>query len=156
MLKSFPVMVDVWRSLILSLLLLVAVAGGVSHGVDFEYIPPEKQKSLETQFNTAHKAFPTKKVVDKEWKCDMYGMRSRLRVERNVHLYKFKIAETNRLTNFGAQILETYAIDGDGLISKNDDVEDTVRMTTDGELIARLSSLHPEKRVAAYAVCTAL
>jgi hypothetical protein len=84
----------------------------------------------------------------------MYGMRSRLRVERNVHLYKFKIAETNRLTNFGAQILDTYAIDGDGLISKNDDVEDAVRMTTEGELIARLSSLHPEKRVAAYAVCT--
>lgn len=147
---------DVRRSLFLSLLFLTTAIGGFCQAVDFEYISPEKQKQLETEFQQAKKALSKDDLLNKEWKCDMFGMRSRLRVEREVKLYKFSKTESEELNNSGAQILDRYVLNQDGLIGKNDKVEDAVRMTSKGQLIARLSSLNPEKRVAAYSVCTAL
>jgi hypothetical protein len=150
------VMDDVKRCLLLYFFFLVAAIGEIGHSLDYEYIPPEKQKQLEIEFDQARRTFPIKDIADKNWQCDMYGMWSRLRVERGIRLYKFINLKSNQLTNAGGQILDLYTLDETGLIGQNDKVEDAVRLTAKGQLVARLSSLQPKKRVAAYSVCTAL
>lgn len=137
-------------SLILFLLLTAALADHASGSL--EYVTPEQRAELAKKFEEAefsnHAEFR-----HRQWTCDMYGMRTHLQVKRGVKLYRWNDDKT--WTNSGAQIVSDYKLKDQSLIGIKNGLEDRIKMTGSGQLIARLSITQPESRVLAYSVCTA-
>ncbi|NJL23867.1 MAG: hypothetical protein HC902_00890 [Calothrix sp. SM1_5_4] len=85
-------------------------------------------------------------------------MRTRLQVQRNVKLYSWAmLGETKTvLKNQGAQPVALYAVaeNGESLVGRTPRLQDEVRMTTEGNLISRLSARSPARDVIiAYSIC---
>jgi hypothetical protein len=131
--------------------LLISVG---AHASDVEYISPDQQKQLETQFKEARfsPTKDTKTLQSHEWTCSMYGVRSHLQVQRDLKLYKW----SEEWHNDGAQIVSDYKASPEALIGLKDRFEDQVKVTKDGQLVSRLSLNTPEKTVLAYSVCKSL
>ncbi len=127
----------------------------VGHAVDFEYISPERRQELETEFNSsAVKPLVKSELKHKKWTCDMYGVRTRLQVQRNVKLYSWQNDKT--WENSGAQVVVSYTEDEKSLLGRTERFEDRVKMKSNGELISQLSLVKPEREVIAYSVCKSL
>lgn len=119
---------------------------------DLEFISPTQQAELAKEFETAE--FSNKNqdnLREKSWTCDMYGVRSRMQVQRGLKLYKWD--ETWR--NKGAQLVREYKPEKQALVGKSERFQDQVRLTSGGRLISQLSLNSPEHRVVAYSVCSA-
>lgn len=124
---------------------------------DVEYISKEKQTELETLFKEAQFS-PSKDaqvLKSKEWRCDMYGMRSRLQVQRGLKLYQWK-EDSGKWQNKGAQLVSEYKSENSSLKGRRDRFEDEVKVTKDGQLVSRLSLASPAGSVIAYSVCKTL
>lgn len=143
------------KSILASVLLVVSLLTAVTHGLDMEYISPEQKQQLVRDFEQA-KLEKAESLLDKKWTCDMYGVRSRLQVQRNVNLYSLKMDAGGRFKNSGAQVVTDYKNDGQALKGQTDRFEDQLRMTASGQLISRLSLRKDEPIVLAYAVCRSL
>lgn len=125
---------------------------------EVEYISEEKQKQLETLFNSGH-FDPSKdsaKVQANTWNCEMYGMRTRMQVQRGLKLYKWTREKNDVWQNGGAQLVSEYKCEGSSLVGRRDRFEDQVKLTEDGVLISRLSLISPAGTVLAYSVCKTL
>lgn len=136
-------------SIILCLGLLLSL---IANGLEMEYISPEKSKELEQLF--AKSTFEVKKsesIKQKEWTCDMFGVRTRLQVQRGVKLYSFK-KESWR--NSGAQLVEDYKPESKELLGRADRFEDRLRVTDKGQLISQLTVTSPIRQVVAYSLCS--
>lgn len=81
----------------------------------------------------------------------MYGMRTRLQVERDVKLYRFSPSGRNFI-NLGAQMIQAYGIEGQGFIGRRGKLTDLVKAGPEDTLIAQLSM---GSAVLAYSVCKA-
>ena len=124
----------------------------VGHALELEYVSPLKQKELESEFARAD--FSNGALVkNKEWTCDMYGVRSRLQVKRGIKLYQWSDRESWH--NDGSQVVSEYRLQGRMLtgISKKG-IEDQVKLTANGRLISRLSVTQPNPVVIAYSICS--
>lgn len=127
----------------------------VGHALDLEYISPERRAELEKDFNSEPFKFPdSSSIKHKKWTCDMYGVRTRLQVQRDVKLYNFKSDSNWR--NDGAQVVTEYKIEEKSLVGRSERFEDQVKINSKGELISRLSVSSPERQVVAYSVCKSL
>lgn len=117
-----------------------------------EYVSPQKVKELETSFAAAQppKAEDLTRLNQKDLTCDMFGVRTRLQVERDVKLYNFKDNE-GAWENRGAQMVRSYELKESALIGQNGSLLDQVRITKTKEILARLS-LNGET-VLAYSLC---
>lgn len=135
------------RLLSLLLLLFASVAGAA----DLEYITPAKQNELKVAFETAKPARP-----HGSWSCDMYGVRTRLQIQRGLKLYEFDLAATEAARNSGAQPVSEYSKAATGWIGKTTRLEDELRMSADGKMLARLTLNEGTRSVLAYSVCQAL
>lgn len=145
---------SLFSSLIASLIFSVGLS---AHALDMEYIGPEESQQLEKDFNKAQfTANQQAQLSGKKWTCDMYGVRSRLQVQRGVKLYEFKAAEPAKWTNSGAQLVNDYTVDAGQMIGRRAQFEDRIKMTTQGQLISRLSLAEGDHRVLAYSVCKSL
>jgi hypothetical protein len=86
----------------------------------------------------------------------MYGVRSRLQVQRGINLYRWS-RESALWKNGGAQPVTEYRYHTDHtrgeLVGRTARLEDEVRLTADGQLISRLSASAPSAAVIAYSVC---
>lgn len=125
---------------------------------DLEYVSPQKQHDLEVQFAQAHfnADKDSARVRDHQWTCDMYGVRSRLQVQRGLRLYKWPTSSSTgsgAWYNKGAQIVSDYHPESAALVARNSRVQDEVKLTQNGELVSRLSLNTPQKTVLAYSVC---
>ena len=143
------------RGLIQSFILSLIFAAAVSQALEMEYVSPEQKAQLVKDFEQA-KVETAEGLLNKKWNCDMYGVRSRLQVQRNVKLYSFKRDFSGAFKNYGSQVVADYKSDSRGLLGLNDRFEDQLRMTPSGQLISRLSLRQPEPIVLAYAVCKSL
>jgi hypothetical protein len=127
---------------------------------EIEYISPEQQQKLESQFNNA--AFDPsqdmRKLQTHEWTCDMYGARSHMQVQHDLKLYKWSTSSSapGEWRNSGAQLVSDYKSADSRLIGRKDRFEDQVKMTKDGLLVSRLSLNSPHQTVLAYSVCKIL
>ena len=125
------------------------------HALDLEYISPERRAELEKDFNSeAFKSPESTLIKHKKWSCDMYGVRTRLQVQRDVKLYNFKT--DSNWHNDGAHVTSEYKIEEKLLVGRSDRFEDQVKINSKGELISRLSISSPERQVVAYSVCKSL
>jgi hypothetical protein len=112
-----------------------------------EYIPPEKRQSLKSDFDAAK---PLSEANGK-WVCDLFGVRSNLRVARGLRLYSFVL--TNGVyENKGAQVVHAYKASDGEMRGSNEQVEDLVRQSKDGRLLSRLTN-RKTNDVVAYSVC---
>jgi len=117
-----------------------------------EYISPEKSKELEELFSkSSFEASQSEAIKQKEWTCDMYGVRTRLQVQHGVKLYRF---ESESWQNSGAQPVEEYKPESKELLGQAPRFEDRVRVTDKGQLISQLTVLHPNRQVVAYSLCS--
>lgn len=136
-------------SIILCLGLLLSL---IANGLEMEYISPEKSKELEQLF--ARSSFEEKKseaLKQKEWTCDMYGVRSRMQVQHGVKLYNFP---KDSWQNSGAQLVEDYKPGSQELLGQADRFEDRIRVTSSGQLISQLTVTSPSRHVVAYSLCS--
>ena len=146
---------DAWKSYFSSLLLSMALLGAfLSHAADLEYISPEVTTRLADQFSAA--TLDGKDRIQKAWTCDMYGMRTRLQIQRGIKLYELKPSTNGHWKNAGAGPVTEYRPAQGALTGKTDQVEDQIRITKDGHLISRLSLVSPPHTVIAYSVCSSL
>lgn len=143
------------RGFIPSILVSLLMAAAASSALDMEYISPELKRRLADDFERA-KGEKTDGFLDRKWACDMYGVRSRLQVQRGIKLYHLTKDASGLFKNSGAQPVKDYTSQGNGLQGQNDRFEDQVRMTTDGQLISKLTVLKPKPMVVAYSVCKLL
>ena len=135
-------------------LCLVLVAPAFA--ADLTYVTPAEVDRLQEKFAAAHlKAEDVTRVIDtKGWRCDLYGVRTRLQVRRDVDVYRFeRLIPTADLKNSGAQPISTYRVSDDALKGSGEHgLVDEVRLTSENELIAKLTI--PERGVTvAYTLC---
>lgn len=144
---------NILASLIFSTLFLFGV---VAHGMDMEFISLQQKAELEQRFAVAKfEMGDVAKVTNKKWSCDMYGIRSRLQVQRKVNLYSLnKESQSGAFVNSGAQVVSQYTSKDNILKGQNERFEDQIRLTAEGQLISRLTSLKPVPSVIAYSICS--
>ena len=135
------------RLLSILLIFFASFAGAT----ELEYITPARQKELSRAFDGATSVRPTG-----SWTCDMYGVRTNLQIQRGVRLYEFGLAPSETVKNSGAQPVGEYSKTSTGWIGKTTRLEDEVRVTKDGKLLARLTLTEGSRSVLAYSVCQAL
>lgn len=143
-------------SLILTALFLAA---GSLQALEMEYVSQEQHSELETLFSKATFSAEkhAQKISEKSWSCDMYGVRSRLQVQRDVTLYSWSKEDAGKTWhNKGAQLLSDYKTEPEALTGSNGRLEDRVKITADGRLVSQLSTTSPQKVVIAYSVCKSL
>lgn len=127
----------------------------MGRAIELEYISPQMKSDLEAQFEKAQ--FSSKDLAaikQKQWTCDMYGVRSRLQVKRGIKLYKWM--PSKNLQNDGAQIVRDYRESTDGVVGTTDRFEDQVKINSKGQLLSKLSLIAPERQVVAYSVCESI
>lgn len=135
---------------------LLFLTGVIAQAVEFEHISLAQKAELEKQFEIATSAAAQAKVIEnRKWSCDMYGVRSRLQVQRGVKLYSLKRQESGDFVNSGAQVVSRYRNIGQALAGQTERLEDQIRISADGQLISRLSLRGPTQpnQVIAYSVC---
>ncbi len=145
------------KTALFSLLLLLTLTVAIAASADVEYISPERQHELENLFESAQFSTPkdTQTLTSHAWKCDMYGVRTRLQVHRDLKLYKWT-SNVGDWHNDGAQVVSEYKSGDHGLVGTRANFEDQVRVTTAGQIVSRLSLTAPLKETLAYSVCTSL
>ncbi len=135
-----------------------------AQAVGIEYLDNSRIDQLRGSFNSATQLTVSdlKSLNESKWNCDMYGMSTRLQVEKNVRLYYFQGVEKDgkieELQNRGAQVVTSYRI-GEALKGTKGSLSDEIRRSNDGKLISRLEIESPKtktSRVLAISVCEPL
>jgi hypothetical protein len=148
-LKTWPLQ-NISRLILLGFCLLMPH----SAQAELEYISPEQRKALEQSFASAE--VPRAEILQGTWKCDLFGIRSSMQVQRGIELYDWSssASQTGQWKNAGAQPVNAYRAEGGMVHGVQDRFEDQVKRTRDGHLISQLSVLTPQKMVVAYALCS--
>lgn len=140
-------------------IIVLGVSVAAVQAAAIEFIPKDKAVALAGEFESSR--VPTKAdlvaLAGKELQCDMYGVRTRLQVERGVKLYMLSQSESV-WKNDGAQVVPSYKLDTKGLIGHRGSVTDELRIDKDNKVIAQLSLEKPveektELVVLAYSKC---
>ena len=146
-----------FSSLFLSLALLVSLTG---RAFELEYISPERSTALANQFDNATLTENQQSLLSqkKAWTCSMYGVRTRLQVQKAVKLYSWTSPSQGQWQNGGTHPVAKYVYQGKllALVGQTDQLQDEVRLTNRGQLVSRLSSRTAKSDVLAYTVCDAI
>lgn len=132
-----------------------------ARALNMEYIPPEKKTELTAEFDKAS-ANSKSSLFNKKWNCDMYGVRSGLQVQRNIKLYSLSDAKNDSVKNTGAQVVSEYHRQDGEWVGRSGQFEDRLRITSSGQLIARLSARTSPRAesdastIIAYSICKSL
>lgn len=88
----------------------------------------------------------------------MYGVRSRMQVQRQVKLYRFRqLPNSPTIQNSGSQVVSSYKLENNNLVGRDSRLEDQLRLTAEGKLISRLSlRAAASPTVLAYSICSPL
>ncbi len=93
-------------------------------------------------------------MAEKDLSCDMFGMRTRLQVEKDIKLYNFKFAQKN-WQNRGAQVVQSYQLTKTGFVGTDGHLVDEIRKTADDKFMAQLSRDADKSSVIAISKCQA-
>lgn len=126
-----------------------------SGAAEIEFIGEAKKSQLAKQFKNARFSVTTdfKTLKNQAWTCDMYGVRSGLQVQRALKLYRWAPGKGSKWHNEGAQVVTDYTAKSEALVGVKKRFEDQVKLTSDGQIISRLSLRAPPQTVIAYSVC---
>lgn len=146
-----------------ALIFLIAATGvfiNLGAYADIEHVTEIELASLAEDYKAGIPiaAKDLSKLSDSKWKCDMYGARSKLQVERNVSLYHFKTPTSSRISNQSAPFAGSYKINGETLTSVQAGVQDSIKWRQVGsEFITELRIAEgPENGIIAYSRCHAV
>jgi len=116
-----------------------------------EFVPKDQAKELVGRFSEARPLTEeeVQKFADRDWRCDMYGMRTRLQVEREVRLYRFS-RHGKQWKNIGAQMIQDYKVESSGFVGRKGKLNDRLRIVGGDTLVAQLSM---DSTVLAVSVC---
>ena len=147
-------------SLILSLMLVVSLTGWAG---ELEYISPDRSQALAKEFASAHWQDTDRETLAKKsnWSCAMYGVRTRMQVQKAAHLYDWTpaVGEVKAsLSNMGTHPVSRYSsdVESGALVGQTERLRDEVRITTRGQIISKLMARGSKSTVLAYSVCDAL
>lgn len=139
--------------------------------------PMNQQQVNELKLQLASAKIPKQAdLKEKDWSCDLYGVRSRQRKEELEKFYKFKVSQSkvanlgDQVANLGDQVIKSYRFEEHGLSGYTGPIRDLIRILPSGQLIGEISipqrksdqnHLHPivksvtgeAREVIAYAVC---
>lgn len=119
-----------------------------------EYVSPQRIVDLRTQFESAE-PLSSDRLSDlqgKVWICDLYGVRTRMQVERGLKLYQFKSGKEH-WWNDGSQVVREYKHKSGHLVGKTSNLRDQLRYS-DGKIWSQLSlERNNTSTVLAYAEC---
>lgn len=125
-----------------------------------EYVSKDRVSELTADFSTgqAPKDSDLAKWKGRSFKCEMYGMRSRLQVDRDVRLYQFEVTESAQkvVQNRGAQVIQSYVKEATGLVGHQGSIRDEVRKCANGKIVSKLSRSSDDsssENILAYSVC---
>ncbi|MGE4131841.1 MAG: hypothetical protein AB7F86_09380 [Bdellovibrionales bacterium] len=130
----------------------------MAEAVDFEFISLEQKSSFDKRFSQA-KPIPdavAAQSLKHTWLCDMFGMRSRMQVQRGIRLYSWPTVSADGLANKGAHLVGQYRFENGELQGHTHQFEDRVRLEPTGHIIAQLSATKPRGQVISYSVCKPL
>lgn len=153
------------KTLFLALLLGLPCVG---LGAQVEYVEANQLEKLKSKF-VAAKSLSSQSLQEldqSKWTCNMYGVSSRMQVERDLKLYHFELERVDKalqLKNRGAQLVKNYQREGSEVSGEKGSIKDRVRLTGEGELISQLE-VHSKKstdqaenqRILAISRCTRL
>lgn len=109
---------------------------------------PELRAITDAEAKNLHKLFsessPLKPATLKKtsWNCELFGMRSRMQVQKKKRFYQFKLSKTvpgTLVANNGAQIIKSYKTSKNGFIGEKGPLSDLIRITKAGKLVSELS-----------------
>ena len=149
-------------AVVLGMMTTVATAGTAPSAAkpapDVDYISPARVGELERLFASA-RAADLNTLSKSKWSCAMFGMRSKLYVERDLNLYAFRagpvVDGVQTALNDGDEPITSYRVDASGFAGRGGsrDLLDQIRITSDGRLISKLTQ-SSQNTVIAYATCT--
>lgn len=135
---------------------LIFLLGTGAGAANFEYVSPDQKAQLEKDFQEASLSDLQKtELITKKWTCDMYGVRTRLQIQRGLKLYQLA-DDKSGIKNNGVQLITHYNRESGQLTGRDDRFEDRIKMTARGQLISRLSLSSGTRDVLAYSLCEAM
>jgi hypothetical protein len=146
---------DVFKGYLSIILVVLSLAKASSvQAVELEFLHAQQLKALESQFDSAKGQIPK---AGTEYSCEMYGVRTRLQVQRNTNLYIWHLPEKDSSTaavNSGDMPIIEYVLTGNQLVGRHaKGYQDQVRWQSDGTLVSRLTLSDKDHTVLSYSVC---
>lgn len=135
----------------------VRAAFGAVEEKPLEFLSKAKLTEFNKQFNESSSTKIDQNKIEKEWVCDMYGVRSRFQAEHGIHLYAFKAAKDSKdLENSGAHIFKSYKMSEakTELVGEKNALKETIRWTKKGELLSKLET--SSNTLVAFSTCKPL
>ena len=122
--------------------------------LEYTYITPIERQNFVTQFEQAPPAAPSldARIGDRDWSCDMYGMRTQMQVKPQTRLYHFH-HQGKTWQNSGALPIGHYAIQNGVLTGENQKVRDQIKISDRGQLISQLTTASKPAVVLSYSIC---
>jgi hypothetical protein len=130
----------------------VIFLGLKSFAQEFTPLSAEQIDLLKQQFNSAQPVAESQlgHLIDKPWKCQSFGVRSRQQTLKNDGLYSLKRTGATMM-NTGIQPVKEYQILGQELRGNSEDIMDTLRLTEKGLLISEVSVKSSQlKKISAF------
>lgn len=128
--------------------LILVIYSVMAESRQIEFVSQDQVIALQKKFEHSQSLDTTKMkgITGRDLKCTMYGLKTRLQVERNVLLYKFQTAGAH-YQNQGAHVVENYRFDGRDLVGFQESLVEIVRWDESQKLlISRLSKVTGEDR----------
>ncbi len=131
-----------------------------AHAVEISFIEQQELQILTNSFESAKtlKSDNLKDILGPIWTCNLFGTRTRMQIERNLHLYDLsQSGSKTEFANKGAQVIRNYSFSKGSLIGKKENLKETLRLSSEGNLIGRIEHLDPESKkpiILAYSSCT--
>lgn len=142
----------IWGKLGLGLLLFCAhCAQGQT---SLEHISTEKISHLQLTFEQGHRfqGKELKKLNQTVWNCQLFGMKSRLMIVRNVEIFRFQFLGNN-LKNQGNHEIQSFSWSDGDLQGKNQRIVETIRQVDRSHIISKVQKRGPSNDTIAFSLC---
>lgn len=179
LLKKGPLAKIAKQGALILLGILPILAGETTLALNLKNISSAQVNKIRTKYQHASSLQSPQDqqwVLSQFWKCDLFGVRTRLQMEKDIKLYIFKkLNATDRISpeiisNTGAHPIKSYQWSSQGLKGVSKPLIDVLRLSSDRkELISEMSTpeensrgtkvesipslTQPKSKVVAYAIC---
>lgn len=132
-----------------------------SSTAEITHISVDQVANLKTEFAVAKPIAEAASLDQSQWDCSLFGVRSRMQKEKNIHLFKFAMANRGTIKNTGAHMFDRYSQVSGELVATNPSkgLKETLRLIDTDNIIAHLELNRASKKEAnslAFAKCKRL
>lgn len=131
------------------MLVLILGLASSADANDIQVISEGKIQSLEADYQSA--ASPSVNQLRKPWNCNLFGVRSRMQVQKHDKYYDFT-GDNSVVKNGGLAPMRQFNMTSNEWSASNGRWTERLRITSDGTLVSQLSAAD-DGRVLAYVHC---